>query len=55
VLCLIAAGKSLSGTARDLWSRDSTVGTYRSRIMGKLGINNNADLVRYALKNKLIE
>jgi DNA-binding NarL/FixJ family response regulator len=39
----------------DLWSSPSTVGTYRSRIMGKLGIKNNADLVRYALKNKLIE
>jgi two-component system invasion response regulator UvrY len=55
VLCLLAEGKTLSGTAREMGLSPSTVGTYRSRIMGKLGLKNNADLVRYALKNGLIE
>jgi two-component system invasion response regulator UvrY len=55
VLCLLAVGKSLSGTAREMGLSPSTVGTYRSRIMGKLGFKNNADLVRYALKNGLID
>jgi DNA-binding CsgD family transcriptional regulator len=55
VLCLMAAGKSLSGTARELGVGPSAVGTYRSRIMGKMGFKNNADLVRYALKNGLID
>jgi two-component system, NarL family, invasion response regulator UvrY len=55
VLCLLAAGKTLSGTAREMGLSPSTVGTYRSRIMDKLGLKNNAGLVRYALKNGLIE
>ena len=55
VLRLLAVGKSLSGTARELGLSPSTVGTYRSRIMGKLGIKNNAELVRYALQNGLID
>ena len=55
VLCLLAVGKSLSVAARELGLSPSTVGTYRSRIMGKLGLKNNAELVRYALKNGLID
>jgi DNA-binding NarL/FixJ family response regulator len=55
VLCLLAVGKSLSGTAREMGLSPSTIGTYRSRIMGKLGLKNNADLVRYALKKGLID
>jgi DNA-binding NarL/FixJ family response regulator len=55
VLCHLAVGKSLSGTARELGLSPSTVGTYRSRIMGKLGLKNNAELVRYALQKGLID
>jgi two-component system, NarL family, invasion response regulator UvrY len=55
VLCLLAVGKSLSGSARELGLSPSTVGTYRSRIMGKLGLKNNAELVRYALQKGLID
>ena len=44
VLCLLASGMS-----------PSTVGTYRSRVMGKLGLKNNAELVRYALRKGLID
>ena len=55
VLCLLAEGKSLSATARDLGLSTSTVGTYRSRILGKLGLRNNAEIVRYALRHGLIE
>jgi len=55
VLCRLAAGRSLSVTARELGLSPSTVGTYRSRILKKLGLTNNAELVRYALQNGLIE
>ncbi len=55
MLCLLAAGRSLSVAARELGLSPSTVGTYRSRIMGKLGLKNNAEMVRYALKNGLVE
>jgi len=32
-----------------------TVDTYRSRLLKKLSLRNNADLSRYAIQNKLIE
>jgi DNA-binding NarL/FixJ family response regulator len=32
-----------------------TVDTYRSRLLKKLGLRNNADLSRFAIQNKLIE
>jgi len=54
VLRLLAVGRSLSGTAKDLGVSPSTVGTYRARVMAKLGLKNNAELVRYALQNVLI-
>jgi two-component system, NarL family, invasion response regulator UvrY len=33
----------------------STVSTYRGRILKKLGLNTNVDLVHYAMKHRLIE
>ncbi|MCK5348392.1 MAG: response regulator transcription factor, partial [Desulfobacula sp.] len=32
-----------------------TVDTYRSRILKKLSLRNNAELSRYAIQNKLVE
>ncbi len=55
VLCLLAGGKSLSDVARDLCLSPSTVGTYRSRILEKLGLKTNADLVRYSLTQGLLD
>jgi two-component system, NarL family, invasion response regulator UvrY len=53
ILCLIASGKSISNIGEDLHLSPSTISTYRSRIMKKLNIENNADLIRYALENNL--
>ena len=55
VMCLLAAGKNISAAARELGLSTSTIGTYRSRLMGKLGLKNNAQLVRYALRHNLID
>jgi DNA-binding NarL/FixJ family response regulator len=55
VLCLLAAGRRFSAAVRKMGLSPSTVGTYRSQIMGKLGLGNNAEMIRYALKNGLIE
>lgn len=54
-LCLLAAGKSLTGAAQELGLSPSTAGTYRSRIMRKLGLKTNADLVRYAVNHRIVE
>ena len=54
VFKLLAGGKSVSEIASQLSLSTTTVSTYRSRIMEKMGIRSNADLTRYALEKKLI-
>ena len=54
-LCLIAAGKSLSQIAEELSLSARTVSVYRSRLLEKMGLKNNAELTHYALKNGLVQ
>jgi two-component system, NarL family, invasion response regulator UvrY len=54
VLQGLASGKSLTGMAEELSLSVKTVSTYRSRVLEKLHLTNNSELVRYALENKLI-
>ncbi len=54
VLRLIAEGKGASEIARQLFLSVNTVMTYRRRLLKKLGLKTNADLVRYALENDII-
>lgn len=51
---LIAKGKTLSEIAAMLSLAITTVSTYRSRILQKLNLNNNAELTRYAMTNQII-
>lgn len=54
VLKLLAAGKSVSEIAESMFLSVTTVSTYRSRIMAKMGMKNNADLTLYSIEHKLI-
>ena len=54
VLKLLAAGKSVSEIAESLFLSVTTVSTYRSRIMAKMSMKNNADLTLYSIEHKLI-
>jgi two-component system invasion response regulator UvrY len=54
VLCLIASGNSLKEIAHMLSINIKTVSTYRSRIFEKCKLKSNAELVHYALKNRLV-
>lgn len=54
VLKLLAAGKSVSEIAESLFLSVTTVSTYRTRILVKMGLKNNADLTLYAVENKLL-
>ena len=49
----IAAGKSLSEIAEALSLSPKTVSVYRARLLEKLSLRNNAELMRYALQNGL--
>lgn len=55
VLRLIASGKSLKEIGGELSLSPKTIGTFRTRILQKLNLTGNAELVRYALKNELCE
>lgn len=54
VFKLLAAGKTVSEIANTLSLSTTTISTYRSRILVKMNFKTNADLIRYALENKLI-
>jgi two-component system, NarL family, invasion response regulator UvrY len=55
VLKLIAAGVSLTEISQKLSLSTKTVSTYRARILEKMRMQNNAQLVRYAAEHKLLE
>lgn len=55
VLKLIVAGVSLTAIAEQLSLSVKTVGTYRSRILEKMNMQNNAQLIRYATEHRLTE
>jgi len=55
VMQLIASGKTVTEIAALLSLSDKTISTYRVRILEKIGIQTNADLVRYAIQNKLVD
>ncbi len=55
VLRMMAAGKTLREIADQLVISEKTVSTYRMRILEKMQMTRNAELIRYAVENKLIE
>jgi DNA-binding NarL/FixJ family response regulator len=55
ILCMIAKGESLKHIAGELGVSEKTVSTYRSRILEKMKMKNNAEITLYAVQNKLME
>ena len=55
VMWMLASGRSIRQIADELLLSPNTVSTYRVRILKKLKLENNAELVRYAMKHKLTE
>ncbi|GAB4300453.1 MAG: response regulator transcription factor [Ignavibacteriaceae bacterium] len=55
VMILIAGGKTVSEIADKLNLSTPTISTYRSRILEKLNLKNNAEITYYALKNRLLD
>ena len=51
----IASGESLTSIANKLSLSVKTVSTYRTRVLEKMKIKKNAQLVRYAIKNQLLD
>jgi two-component system, NarL family, invasion response regulator UvrY len=55
IMCKLAKGKSVKEIAGELFISDKTVSTYRMRLLEKMSMKNNAELINYAIKNNLIE
>jgi DNA-binding NarL/FixJ family response regulator len=53
VLCMLAAGKTMTAIAGDLNLSVKTVSTYRTRLIEKMGLATNAELIAYAIRNSL--
>ena len=54
VLLKIAEGKALKDIAEELFLSVKTVSTYRTRILEKMNMNNNAEMIKYAIEQKLL-
>ncbi|MES9969229.1 MAG: response regulator transcription factor [Candidatus Thiodiazotropha sp.] len=55
VMCLLGSGKSVVEIADELSLSSKTVSAYRSRILEKLALKNNAEIIYYAIQHKLVE
>ncbi|MBI5922896.1 MAG: response regulator transcription factor [Betaproteobacteria bacterium] len=54
ILKMIAAGGALNEIASQLCLSPKTISTHKMRLMQKLGVDNNADLIRYATTHGLV-
>lgn len=55
IIVMVVTGKSSSEIGKELHLSPKTVATYRSRLMGKLGVDDVPGLVRLAIRHKLID
>jgi len=54
ILASLAKGQSVGEIARQLSLSVKTVSTYRTRLLKKMGLKSNAELMRYALQHGLV-
>ncbi len=54
VLCLLGSGRTVKEISAELDLSPKTVSTYRARVLEKMRLAGNADLVRYAARHGLI-
>lgn len=55
VMRLIGLGKNVTAIAELLALSDKTISTYRARLLEKMGMTTNAELIRYVIENKLAD
>jgi two-component system invasion response regulator UvrY len=54
VMRLLASGRTATGIAKELKLSVKTISTYRSRILDKLHLKTTAEMMQYAIRNRLI-
>jgi DNA-binding NarL/FixJ family response regulator len=50
---MLAVGKSINDIAEAFSLSAKTISTHKMRLMQKLGLSNNAELIRYAIRHGL--
>jgi two-component system, NarL family, invasion response regulator UvrY len=55
VLRMLGAGMRIIDIAREMTLSSKTVSTYHTRVLQKMQFNNDAELIRYAVENELID
>jgi len=55
ILRMLGSGKPVAEIGRTLGLSVKTVSTYRERILGKMSLSNNFDIIRYVLQEGLLE
>jgi DNA-binding NarL/FixJ family response regulator len=55
VMRFLASGKTATGVAKELKLSVKTISTYRSRILDKLRLKNTAELMKFAIRNRLVD
>lgn len=55
IMRMISAGKSVGDIAGELSLSVNTITSYRTRLMDKMRMKSNAEIVRYAVENQLVE
>lgn len=55
VMRMMAVGKTATEIAEELSLSVKTISTYRARILEKMNLKNNSEIIRYAIDNDLIE
>ena len=55
VMLMVASGKPVGAIAKELCLSVKTISSYRTNILLKTRMKNNAEITRYAIQNKLVE
>ena len=55
IMWLIASGKTVGDIAVQLFLSPNTVSTYRVRVLRKMNVRNNAELMHYAIRHQLVD
>jgi DNA-binding NarL/FixJ family response regulator len=54
VMLMIASGKTVKEIGEELFLSVKTISTYRTHILEKMKLKNNAEITLYAIQNKLV-
>ncbi len=55
IMIMISQGKSVGDIAEELSLSVNTITSYRSRVLEKMNMKTNAEIIRYALKHQLVD